>query len=222
MTIAPEEKTDKPWEKDDIAELRRHLIAQAKALDAYASGELPAPRGDVLPSRISDGEGNPRTSEYIEEGRARLAGRPVETPGRAVDVDEVDLDQGRIEKLCKRAGIRRRIVDVSQEDVFNEDALPSRPRMIVDGRDQIGARVHALDGHERGPFVGDSVGERYREAELVREQASDVAQTVRQKAHDLKDKAQDLRAQASEANRARERRPKLLKQFKIELAVPLG
>src|SRR5438067_1593962 len=121
----------------------------------------------AVPSRISDGEGNPRTSEYIEEGRARLAGRPVETPGRAVDVDEVDLDQGRIEKLCKRAGIRRRLVDVSQEDVFNEDALPSRPRMIVDGRDQIGARVHALDGHERGPFVGDSVGERYREAELV-------------------------------------------------------
>lgn len=37
-----ENKTDKPWEKDDLAEQRRTLIAQAKALDAYASGDLAA------------------------------------------------------------------------------------------------------------------------------------------------------------------------------------
>lgn len=34
-------RSEKPWEKEDIAEQRRFLIAQARALDAYASGELP-------------------------------------------------------------------------------------------------------------------------------------------------------------------------------------
>jgi predicted esterase len=34
-------RADKPWEKDDIAEQRRFLIAKAHALDAYACGELP-------------------------------------------------------------------------------------------------------------------------------------------------------------------------------------
>ena len=34
-------RDDKPWEKEDIAEQRRFLVAQARALDAYASGELP-------------------------------------------------------------------------------------------------------------------------------------------------------------------------------------
>ena len=37
-----EEKRDKPWEADDLAEQRRFLSAQARALDAYASGDLPA------------------------------------------------------------------------------------------------------------------------------------------------------------------------------------
>ncbi len=37
-----EAKKDKPWEAEDIAEQRRFLIAQARALDAYACGPLPA------------------------------------------------------------------------------------------------------------------------------------------------------------------------------------
>jgi pimeloyl-ACP methyl ester carboxylesterase len=37
-----EARKEKPWEQDDIAEQRRFLIARARALDAYASGELPA------------------------------------------------------------------------------------------------------------------------------------------------------------------------------------
>jgi predicted esterase len=36
-----EGRPEKPWEKDDIAEQRRFLIAQARAVDAYASGDLP-------------------------------------------------------------------------------------------------------------------------------------------------------------------------------------
>lgn len=34
-------RTERPWEKDDIAEQRRTLIAEARATDAYASGPLP-------------------------------------------------------------------------------------------------------------------------------------------------------------------------------------
>jgi hypothetical protein len=36
-----EGKTEKPWEADDIAEQRRFLIAKARGLDAYVSGDLP-------------------------------------------------------------------------------------------------------------------------------------------------------------------------------------
>jgi hypothetical protein len=36
-----EGKKEKPWEADDVAEQRRFLIARARALDAYASGDLP-------------------------------------------------------------------------------------------------------------------------------------------------------------------------------------
>ncbi|MCA9068634.1 MAG: hypothetical protein KDA84_06915 [Planctomycetaceae bacterium] len=32
---------DRPWEKDDVAEQRRFLIARARGLDAYGSGPLP-------------------------------------------------------------------------------------------------------------------------------------------------------------------------------------
>jgi predicted esterase len=46
-----EEKDDKPWEAEDIAEQRRMLIARARCLDAYASGDLPPQyvkmRGDM-------------------------------------------------------------------------------------------------------------------------------------------------------------------------------
>ena len=34
-------RKERPWEADDIAEQRKFLIAQARALDAYASGDLP-------------------------------------------------------------------------------------------------------------------------------------------------------------------------------------
>lgn len=36
-----EGKKEKPWEADDIAEQRRFVLAQARGLDAYASGPLP-------------------------------------------------------------------------------------------------------------------------------------------------------------------------------------
>jgi hypothetical protein len=36
-----EAKDDRPWEAEDIAEQRRALIARARGLDAYASGDLP-------------------------------------------------------------------------------------------------------------------------------------------------------------------------------------
>jgi hypothetical protein len=36
-----EGRKERPWEADDVAEQRRFLIAQARALDAYASGDLP-------------------------------------------------------------------------------------------------------------------------------------------------------------------------------------
>jgi predicted esterase len=32
---------DKPWEADDLAEQRKFLVAEARSLDAYASGDLP-------------------------------------------------------------------------------------------------------------------------------------------------------------------------------------
>ena len=35
-----EGRKERPWEAEDIAEQRRFLIAQARALDAYASGKL--------------------------------------------------------------------------------------------------------------------------------------------------------------------------------------
>lgn len=34
-------RTDRPWDKEDLAEQRRYLVARARGLDAYASGELP-------------------------------------------------------------------------------------------------------------------------------------------------------------------------------------
>jgi len=36
-----ESRKEKPWEAEDVAEQRRFVIARAKALDAYASGDLP-------------------------------------------------------------------------------------------------------------------------------------------------------------------------------------
>jgi pimeloyl-ACP methyl ester carboxylesterase len=47
-----EGKAEKPWEADDVAEQRRFLIAQARALDAYASGELPPPYAKMRPDML--------------------------------------------------------------------------------------------------------------------------------------------------------------------------
>ncbi|MGH7174301.1 MAG: hypothetical protein ACRELF_04970 [Gemmataceae bacterium] len=42
-------RPEKPWEKEDIAEQRRFLLAQARALDAYASGDLPPQYAKMRP-----------------------------------------------------------------------------------------------------------------------------------------------------------------------------
>ncbi len=52
-----ESRNEKPWEADDIAEQRRFLIARARGLDAYASGELPPQyanqRKDMLEAAVN-------------------------------------------------------------------------------------------------------------------------------------------------------------------------
>jgi predicted esterase len=40
LLVEYDAKTDRPWDEDDIADQRRFLIAQARSLDAYASGPL--------------------------------------------------------------------------------------------------------------------------------------------------------------------------------------
>jgi pimeloyl-ACP methyl ester carboxylesterase len=56
LLLEYEDKTEKPWEADDIAEQRRFLIARARAIDAYATGELPEQyikqRPDMLKAAI--------------------------------------------------------------------------------------------------------------------------------------------------------------------------
>lgn len=50
-------RNDKPWEADDIAEQRKFLIARARAVDAYGSGDLPeqyqAQRPNMLKAAIA-------------------------------------------------------------------------------------------------------------------------------------------------------------------------
>jgi hypothetical protein len=41
LLIEYDNKADRSWEKEDIAEQRRFLLAEARGFDAYASGELP-------------------------------------------------------------------------------------------------------------------------------------------------------------------------------------
>jgi hypothetical protein len=41
LLIAQDDKPDRSWEKEDIDEQRRFLLAEARGLDAYASGDLP-------------------------------------------------------------------------------------------------------------------------------------------------------------------------------------
>lgn len=74
-----EARKEKPWEAEDIAEQRKFLIAQARALDAYASGTLPqqyqAQRADMLKKAIElwqqvlqDGQ----DQKAVQDGKKRL------------------------------------------------------------------------------------------------------------------------------------------------------
>lgn len=74
-----EARPEKPWEEDDIDEQRRFLIARARALDAYASGELPAQyanqRKEMLEAAINlwtlviqDGQDD----KAVDDGQRRL------------------------------------------------------------------------------------------------------------------------------------------------------
>jgi hypothetical protein len=47
-----EGRTERPWEADDLAEQRRFLIAQARAIDAYASGDLPPQYAKERPDAV--------------------------------------------------------------------------------------------------------------------------------------------------------------------------
>lgn len=74
-----EQRPDRSWEADDIAEQRKYLIARARALDAYASGDLPPQyakqRPDMLAAAIKlwemvieDGE----DKKAVTEARQRI------------------------------------------------------------------------------------------------------------------------------------------------------
>ena len=74
-----EARQEKPWEEDDIDEQRRFLIARARALDAYASGELPPQyanqRKEMLEAAINlwtliiqDGQDD----KAVDDGQRRL------------------------------------------------------------------------------------------------------------------------------------------------------
>ncbi|MBC7817112.1 MAG: hypothetical protein IAG10_09520 [Planctomycetaceae bacterium] len=74
-----EARQEKPWEEDDIDEQRRFLIARARALDAYATGELPPQyanqRKDMLEAAINlwalviqDGQDD----KAVDDGQRRL------------------------------------------------------------------------------------------------------------------------------------------------------
>ena len=73
-------RPEHPWEADDIAEQRRFLIARARSLDAYASGELPPQyanqRVEMLEAAmnlwglvIQDGQ----DEKTVTEGKKRLS-----------------------------------------------------------------------------------------------------------------------------------------------------
>jgi pimeloyl-ACP methyl ester carboxylesterase len=75
-----EARPEKPWEEDDIDEQRRFLIARARALDAYATGELPPQyanqRNDMLEAAINlwtlviqDGQDD----KAVDDGQRRLS-----------------------------------------------------------------------------------------------------------------------------------------------------
>ncbi|HTU16608.1 MAG TPA: hypothetical protein VMG10_00985 [Gemmataceae bacterium] len=66
-------RPEKPWEKEDIAEQRRFLIARARALDAYASAELPPQYAKMRPDMAR---------EAIQLWQKVLADRPDSEAGR--------------------------------------------------------------------------------------------------------------------------------------------
>jgi predicted esterase len=82
-------RPEKPWEADDIAEQRRFLIARARSLDAYASGDLPPQyikqRPDMLKQAIElwkqvqadgpDTEAGRQAAKRIPELEKLLSGR---------------------------------------------------------------------------------------------------------------------------------------------------
>jgi hypothetical protein len=66
-------RTDRPWETDDLAEQRRFLIARARALDAYASGDLPPEYARMRPDMAR---------EALQLWQKVLADGPDTAPGR--------------------------------------------------------------------------------------------------------------------------------------------
>jgi pimeloyl-ACP methyl ester carboxylesterase len=85
-----ESRPDKPWEKEDIAEQRRFLIAQARALDAYASGDLPSQYAKMRPDMAR---------QAMQLWQKVLADRPDSDAGREA--------KKRIPVLEKLAGPQR-------------------------------------------------------------------------------------------------------------------
>ncbi len=59
ILVEYDSRAERPWDMEDLAEQRRFLIAQARALDAYASGDLPPQyakeRPDAAPRRSNYG-----------------------------------------------------------------------------------------------------------------------------------------------------------------------
>lgn len=75
-----ENKPDKPWEADDVAEQRKFLIARARALDAYASGKLPEQyarqRPDMIKAAIELWENiieDGQDTKAVAEAKRRIA-----------------------------------------------------------------------------------------------------------------------------------------------------
>jgi hypothetical protein len=52
VLLEHEGRKERPWEAEDIAEQRRFLVARARALDAYASGDLPAVYAKMRPDML--------------------------------------------------------------------------------------------------------------------------------------------------------------------------
>lgn len=79
VLLAEQEKPERPWEKDDLAEQRRFVGAQARALEAYAMGDLPA---------------------VYEKQRKAMLGRAVELYEQLGDAES----KKRIEAIRKKLG----------------------------------------------------------------------------------------------------------------------